>query len=93
MGAFPLGLSEVFATKFSRMGRSLDFAIGVGPGPTTSNNETVARTTTQRCECWLSNGFESRQNRLVPDTPPLQVKVGLLYFTNGAIREFSPTEK
>ena len=30
---------------------------------------------------------KSRQNRLVSDTPPLQVKVGLLYFTNGAIRE------
>jgi hypothetical protein len=32
MGPFPLGLSEVSAAKFSRMGRSLDCAIGVGSG-------------------------------------------------------------
>src|SRR5262249_23035412 len=30
MGAFPLGVSQVSAAKFSRMGRSLDYAIGVG---------------------------------------------------------------
>jgi len=32
MGAFSLGLSQVSAAKFSRMGRSLDCAIGVGSG-------------------------------------------------------------
>src|ERR1700751_6079189 len=32
MGPFPLGLSEVSAAKFSRMGRSFDCAIGVGSG-------------------------------------------------------------
>src|SRR5262249_19667657 len=31
VGAFPLGLSQVPAAKFSRMGRSLDCAIGLGP--------------------------------------------------------------
>jgi len=32
MGAFPLGLPQVSAAKFSRMGRSLDCAIDVGSG-------------------------------------------------------------
>jgi hypothetical protein len=39
-----------------------------------------------------SSGHKSRQNRLVPDMPPLQVKVGLLYFTDGAIRELVRTK-
>jgi hypothetical protein len=42
----------------------------------------------QRGERRCSSGHKSRQNRLVPDMPPLQLKVGLLYFTDGAIREF-----
>src|SRR5215469_5526083 len=31
MGAFPLGLCEVSAAEFSRMGGTLDCAVGVGP--------------------------------------------------------------
>jgi hypothetical protein len=37
-----------------------------------------------------SSGHESRQDRLVSDGPSLRVKVGLLYLTNGAIRELPP---
>ena len=40
-----------------------------------------------------SSGRKSPKNRLVSDMPSLRVKVGLLYFTNGAIRELLPPKK
>ena len=36
---------------------------------------------------------KSPQIRPVSDTPSLRAKVGLLYFTNGAIRELIPPKK
>ena len=38
-------------------------------------------------------GTSLGKNRLVSDTPSLRVKVGLLYFTNGAIRMLLPPKK
>jgi hypothetical protein len=59
MGAFPLGLSEVFCGRAFTNGPDTRFRNWHGHGPTTSNNETGAKTTAQRCERWLSNGFAS----------------------------------
>jgi Transposase. len=59
VGAFPLGVSQVSAAKFSRMGRSFDCAVDLGQGLLPNNNEVGAATITPRYERWLSNGFAS----------------------------------
>src|SRR5215469_13548441 len=70
MGAFPLGLPEVSAAKFSRMGRSLDCAIDVGSGllpATTTSGQRPSRSGTSVGIQWIRIVFRCWKDRVAYD--------------------------